>query len=76
MVTFRLHQDVENNAMLIDGSPEVVSNAIDLEKHLIQMPFVTSLRTAFPQARCESLPELFAPAPHRFIADQNAARRH
>jgi hypothetical protein len=56
-VTFRLHQDVENNAMLIDGSPEIVSNAIDLEKHLIQMPFVTGPRTSFPQARCESLPE-------------------
>jgi hypothetical protein len=28
-VTFRLHQDVENNAMLIDGSPQVVSDAID-----------------------------------------------
>jgi hypothetical protein len=40
------------------------------------MPFVTGPRTSFPQARCDSLAELLAPAPHRFIADQNATRGH
>jgi hypothetical protein len=41
LVTPTLHQDIEYVLVLVDGAPEIVSFAIDREKHLIQVPFVT-----------------------------------
>ena len=41
-IPFRLHQDIEHNAVLIDRSPEIVSDSVDLEEDLVQMPFITS----------------------------------
>src|SRR5436305_8249253 len=38
-ITLSLHKDIDHDSMLIDGSPEIVRNAVDLEEHLIQMPF-------------------------------------
>src|SRR3954447_21048949 len=39
-IPLRLHEDVEDYAVLIDRSPQVTSNTVDLEEDLIQMPFV------------------------------------
>jgi len=41
-----LHQDVENLAVLIDSTSQVVELAIDGEIDFIQMPFVPSLWSA------------------------------
>ena len=49
-VALRLHENVEDNAVLIDGSPEIMSDAIDLEEDLVQMPFVAGSGTPSPQA--------------------------
>jgi hypothetical protein len=36
-----LNQNVEDDTVLVDGPPEPVALAFDLELHLVQMPFVT-----------------------------------
>jgi hypothetical protein len=54
---FWLDENIGDNAVLIDGSAEVVSDAVDLEEDFIQMPFVvgpgasSSLRTYRTRAR-------------------------
>jgi hypothetical protein len=40
-----LHQNVQQIAMLIDSTPQVVEFAIDGEEHLIEMPFIAGLGT-------------------------------
>src|SRR3954464_11070434 len=45
-IPLRLDKDVEDNAVLIDRPPEVVSDAVDLEKDFIQIPFVASASTS------------------------------
>jgi len=46
LITALLDQDVQDNAVLVDGTPEPVPLTFDLELHLIQMPLVTRLRTS------------------------------
>ena len=35
-----LHQDVQDVAILIHGAPQVMLLAIDLDEHLIEVPFI------------------------------------
>src|SRR4030095_13429317 len=75
-VTLRLDQNINDHTILIDGAPEIEPYAIDVQEHLIQMPFIFDPRTFSAQVISVLLAELFAPASDGFIADQNAARRH
>jgi len=61
LVSPALHQDVEPMALLINGPPQVVTFALDGEKHLIEMPFVAGPRAAATQLIGIVLPELAAP---------------
>ena len=36
-----LDQDVQHNAVLIDGSPQPVAPSADLQRHFVQMPLVS-----------------------------------
>src|SRR5690349_3325725 len=74
-ISFGLHQNINHHTLLIDGPPEIMPHTIDVEEDLVQMPLIARPRPSFPQPRCELLPELFAPSPNRFVADQNAAGR-
>ena len=49
-------------------------DAVDLQKDFIQMPFVAGRATPSPQPSGIQVAELVAPAPDRFVADDNAAR--
>jgi hypothetical protein len=60
-----LHKDVEHNAVLINGSPEVMSNAVDVEEDFVQMPFFTGSSTPSPEPVGIRFAELVAPAPNR-----------
>lgn len=40
-----LQQDIEHVSLLIDGTLQIVQLAIDGEKYLVKMPFVTRLRS-------------------------------
>ena len=71
-----LHKDVEHNAVLINGSPEVMSTAVDLEENLIQMPLVAGSSTPSPETIGVGFAELVAPASDRFVANHHATRGH
>jgi hypothetical protein len=44
-----LNEDVEHNAVLIDGAPEIVLHALDPDEHLVLVPFVSRLWPAAAQ---------------------------
>jgi hypothetical protein len=75
-IPLRLDEDVEDNTVLIDGAPEIMRDAVDLQEHLVQKPFIAGSSTAPSQAVCIPLAELVAPPSNRFLADQHAARSH
>ena len=75
-VALGLHQNINDHTVLIDGPPEIMPRAIDVEEDLVQMPLVSSPRPSFPQPGRELVPELFAPSTDRFVADHHAAGRH
>ena len=68
---------LQHLAFVIDGPPEVMSLAVDLHEHLIQMPPpVTSAHAldAVPSDLAgEDRAEPVSPEPHRFVADIDAA---
>jgi hypothetical protein len=74
-IPLRLHEDIEDNPVLINGSPEVVSDAVDLEKNLVQTPFVPGPGTPSPETVGILLPNL-PHQPDRFVADQHSACGH
>src|ERR1700761_3144972 len=71
-----LHENIEDDAVLIDRSPKVVSHSVDLEEDFVQMPFVTGPSTTSPQTGGVPSAELLAPAADRLIAEQYAPSRH
>ena len=71
-ISLRLHKNVQDDAVLINRSPEVMRDAVDLKENLVQMPFVAGPGTSSSQAIREQVAELAAPAADRFIADQHA----
>ena len=64
--------------LMIDGAPEVVLDAIDLHKHLIQLPLPLSVlahvgRSFRPDLTCEDWTKSIYLKPHAFVADVDAA---
>src|SRR4051794_29405998 len=43
-IPFRLNQDVDDGAVLVDRSPQVMLHSVHLQKDFIQMPFIAQLR--------------------------------
>jgi hypothetical protein len=66
----RLHQNIDNYAVLIHDSPEIMPLAIAVEEDFIQMPFVACPGPFAPQACRKQVTELLAPAPDRFMVDR------
>ena len=67
-----LNEDIEHNAILIDGAPEIMLHALDADEDLVHVPLVARSWPAASQAVGESSGELLAPAPHRFVGDDDA----
>jgi hypothetical protein len=67
-----LHQDVQDLAVLIHRPPEVMARAMDGEKDLIEMPFVTGLRRPIAELVGILLAECATPFPNRFVRDDDA----
>jgi hypothetical protein len=72
-VAAALHQDIEHDAMLIDGAPQVVQHALDPDENLIQMPFVARARPTPAQTAGEARAELQAPPPNALVGHDHAA---
>jgi len=64
--------NIEDNAVLIDGSPEMVRDAVDLEKDFLEAPLITRSSTSSSAAIGVLFAELAAPTPDRLIADQHS----
>ena len=71
-----LYENVEHDTILIDSSPEIVSDAVDLEEHFIQMPLITGSSTSSSEAIGILFAEFVAPTPDRLVADEHSAGRH
>jgi HAD superfamily hydrolase (TIGR01509 family) len=67
-----LNQDIEHNAILIDGAPEIVLHALDPDEDFVHVPLVARSRPASPQAVGETRGEFLAPASHRLVGDDDA----
>src|SRR5580704_4042982 len=68
-----LNEDVEHDAVLIHGTPQIMLHAPDPDEHLIHVPLVARSWPAASQAVCEGLAKLLAPPTNRLIRDDNAA---
>jgi hypothetical protein len=68
-----LDQDIQDMTVLLHGPPEIVALAIDGEKDLIQMPFVTRLRPPMAELIRILLPKLAAPFVDRLVGDDHPA---
>ena len=62
-VSARLHQDVKHIAVLVDRTPQVPLCAVDLHKHLIQVPLIAGAGAPPAQLVGVGLPELGTPGP-------------
>ena len=68
-----LHQDIKEVVVLIHRPPQVMTLAVDGQKHLIQMPRVTGPRPTAPELIGVVLPELQTPLANGLISDVNTA---
>src|SRR5436305_4296877 len=75
-IPLRLNQNIDHHTVLIDCSPEIVSDAVDLEKHFVQVPLITASSTPSPQAVGIVFAELLTPAPDRLVAEHDTTCRH
>ncbi len=66
-----LNEDVEHDAVLIDGTPQIMLHALDPDEHLIDVPLVPGSWSAAADAFCEGLAKLRAPPSNRLIGDDN-----
>jgi hypothetical protein len=67
-----LNEDVEHNAILIDGTPEIALHASDSDEDLVHVPLVPWPRPAAAQAVSETRAEFLAPASYRLVGDHDA----
>src|SRR6476659_6122816 len=75
-VSARLDQNVEHVAVLVDRAPQVPLCAVDLDEHLIQVPFVAQPPTTTAQLVRVLLPEPVAPGPDRLIGHVDTTFEH
>jgi hypothetical protein len=69
----RLNENVEHDAILVDGTPEIVLHALDPDENFIHVPLVPGPWSAASQAAGETCTKFLAPAPYRLVGDNDAA---
>ena len=67
-----LDQDVQNNSVLVNGSPQPVAFTADLQRHLVQVPLVVGSPSSSTQPCSEGGAELGAPLANGLMADYYA----
>ena len=73
LIASALHQDIKHVVVLIHGSPQVIPLAVDRDKDLVQVPFVTGPGPTAPQPLGIVLPKLTAPLADRFVGHLDTA---
>ncbi|HUN40245.1 MAG TPA: hypothetical protein VMU81_08155 [Acetobacteraceae bacterium] len=66
-----LNEDVEHDAILSDGTPEIVLHALDADEDIVHVPLVPRPGPA-TQAVGKTCGEFLAPASHRLVGNDNA----
>ena len=74
-ISSTLRQDVENEAILVDGAPKPVGFAGNRNHDLIQTPFVAASRSPLADLIGELFAELHRPLAHRLVGQADSARR-
>ena len=72
-ITVARKENIEHEAVLVDRSPEPVSDTIDACTHLVQMPPGTPTGLSVAQFFCKEGAEFNAPLAEGLVADLNAA---
>ena len=72
LITSRLHQDVQHNAVLIDGPPQPVASPIDLLQDFVKVPLVVGPCSSPTERSGEGGTKLRAPLTDRLMADDDA----
>jgi hypothetical protein len=67
-----LNEDVEHDAVLIHGAPQIVLHALDPDAHFIKVPSVAGPRTTTTQSFGKALAEFLAPVPNGLVGENNA----
>ena len=73
-VSPRRHRDVQDVAVLIDATPQVTGDGVDLHEHLVKVPLVAGGGAG--AAGWRSLPELGASAPDRLMTHYDTTYKH
>jgi hypothetical protein len=68
-----LHQDVEHDPILIDGTPKIMQLTPDPDEDLVHVPFVAWPRPTPAELVREARGELQTPSPNALIGDNHAA---
>src|SRR5438034_8644363 len=76
LISLALDQNIQNIAVLINCSPQIMNAAIDPEEHFIKIPLVPRPRRSSSQVVSIKLAELEAPFSDRLIAESDTAHRH
>ena len=71
-VTPSLKQDVNDVAVLVDGSPKIVAVALDVDEHFIERPVISQHSLFTVQLAGKLGPESATPTANRFVADRYA----
>ena len=69
-----LNKDVQHDAILIHGTPEIVLHTLDPDEDLVEVPFIPRPWPATAKTASKGLAKFLAPAPHGLIGDDNAPR--
>ena len=68
-VATTLDQDLEDLALVVDGTPQIHLLARDPDDHFVEMPAIARSRTARSQAPRDRRSEFEHPAPYRFVGN-------
>jgi hypothetical protein len=68
-----LYQNVEHDAVLIHGPPQIMPFLVDRDEHFIQMPLITRSGTPATQLVGVLLAKLATPLANRFVGDDDTA---
>jgi hypothetical protein len=73
LIAAALHENINDIAVLIDGSPQILLLSLNRDKHFVEMPGVTQAALSFFQFASISRTKLLTPLTNGFIGDGDAA---
>ena len=74
-VASRLDEDVDQVAVLIDSTPQIVPLTVDRDEHFVQEPGIAESTLPSSQSPSVVWPELYAPAADCLVGDHNSSLR-